>query len=182
MFPKLRTALLAAALAFPSTAAVAKPITLDEAIAKAIDAAPSIRASAAEIAAAQAGRVQAGVRPNPTITVEGENLVGSGPYNVFGQAEITGTYSQTIERGGKRDARVAYSERDIGVAEATLRVVRLELVSAVQRAFLDVVIAVMSSRSRKLGWVSKSRCSARLCGVCADIKTPCSSRRAHRHG
>ncbi len=47
MFPKLRTALLAAALAFPSTAAVAKPITLDEAIAKAIDAAPSIRASAA---------------------------------------------------------------------------------------------------------------------------------------
>ena len=91
MFPKLRTALLAAALAFPSTAAVAKPITLDEAIAKAIDAAPSIRASAAEIAAAQAGRVQAGVRPNPTITVEGENLVGSGPYNVFGQAEITGT-------------------------------------------------------------------------------------------
>jgi outer membrane protein, heavy metal efflux system len=141
MFPKLRTALLAAALAFPSTAAVAKPITLDEAIAKAIDAAPSIRASAAAIAAAQAGRVQAGVRPNPTVTVEGENLVGSGPYNVFGQAEITGTYSQTIERGGKRDARVAYSERDIGVAEATLRVVRLELVSAVQRAFLDVVIA-----------------------------------------
>lgn len=141
MFPKLRTALLAAALAFPATAAFAEPITLDEAIAKAVDAAPTIRASAAAIAAAQAGRVQAGVRPNPTVTVEGENLVGSGPYNVFGQAEITGTYSQTIERGGKRDARVAYAERDIGVAEALSRVARLELVSAVQRAFLDVVIA-----------------------------------------
>ena len=141
MFPKLRTALLAAALAFPATAAFAEPITLDEAIAKAIDAAPSIRASEAAVAAAQAGRVQAGVRPNPTVTVEGENLVGSGPYNVFGQAEITGTYSQTIERGGKRDARVAYAERDIGVAEASSRVARLELVSAVQRAFLDVVIA-----------------------------------------
>ena len=141
MFPKLRTALLAAALAFPATAAFAEPITLDEAIAKAIDAAPSIRASEAAVAAAQAGRVQAGVRPNPTVTVEGENLVGSGPYNVFGQAEITGTYSQTIERGGKRDARIAYAERDIGVAEASSRVARLELVSAVQRAFLDVVIA-----------------------------------------
>jgi cobalt-zinc-cadmium efflux system outer membrane protein len=140
MFLKLRTALLAAALAFPATAAFAEPITLDEAIAKAIDAAPSIRASAAAIAAAQAGSVQAGVRPNPTVTVEGENLVGSGPYSVFGQAEITGTYSQTIERGGKRDARVAYAERDIGVAEASSRVARLELVSAVQRAFLDVVI------------------------------------------
>jgi outer membrane protein, heavy metal efflux system len=141
MFPKLRTALLAAALAFPATAAFAEPITLDEAIAKAIDAAPSIRANDAAVAAAQAGRVQAGVRPNPTVTVEGENLVGSGPYNVFGQAEITGTYSQTIERGGKRDARVAYAERDVGVAEASSRVARLELVSAVQRAFLDVVIA-----------------------------------------
>ncbi len=141
MFPKLRTALLAAALAFPATAAFAKPISLDEAIAKAIEAAPSIRANEAAVAAAQAGRVQAGVRPNPTVTVEGENLVGSGPYNVFGQAEITGTYSQTIERGGKRDARVTYAERDIGVAEASSRVARLELVSAVQRAFLDVVIA-----------------------------------------
>lgn len=141
MFLKLRTALLAAALAFPATTALAEPITLEEAIAKAVDAAPSIRANEAAIAAAQAGRVQAGVRPNPTVTVEGENLVGSGPYNVFGQAEITGTYSQTIERGGKRDARVAYAERDIGVAEASSRVARLELVSAVQRGFLDVVIA-----------------------------------------
>ena len=141
MFPKLRTALLAAALAIPATAAFAEPITLDEAIAKAIEAAPSIRANEAAVAAAQAGRVQAGVRPNPTVTVEGENLIGSGPYNVFGQAEITGTYSQTIERGGKRDARVAYAERDIGVAQASSRVARLELVSAVQRAFLDVVIA-----------------------------------------
>lgn len=141
MFPKLRTALLAAALAFPATTAFAEPITLEEAIAKAVEAAPSIRANEAAVDAARAGRVQAGVRPNPTVTVEGENLVGSGPYNVFGQAEITGTYSQTIERGGKRDARVAYAERDISVAEALSRVARLELVSAVQRAFLDVVIA-----------------------------------------
>ena len=141
MFPKLRTALLAAALAFPATAALAEPVTLEEAIAKAVEAAPSIRANEAAIAAARAGRVQAGVRPNPTVTVEGENLVGSGPYNAFGQAEITGTYSQTIERGGKRDARVAFADRDIGVAEASSRVGRLELVSAVQRAFLDVVIA-----------------------------------------
>lgn len=141
MFPKLRTALLAAALAFPATTVLAEPVTLEEAIAKAIEAAPSIRANEAAIAAARAGRVQAGVRPNPTVTVEGENFVGSGPYNVLGRAEITGTYSQTIERGGKRDARVAFADRDIGVAEASSRVARLELVSAVQRAFLDLVIA-----------------------------------------
>ena len=140
MIFKLRTAMLTAALAFPATAAFAEPITLEEAIAKAVEAAPSIRANEAAVAAARAGRVQAGVRPNPTVTVEGENLVGTGPYNVFGQAEITGTFNQTIERGGKRAARVAFADRDIGVAEASSRVTRLELVSAVQRAFLDVVI------------------------------------------
>lgn len=140
MFISLRSALLAGALILSGEAARAEPITLEEAIAKAVEAAPSIRATEAAIAAARAGRVQAGFRPNPTVTVEGENLVGSGPFNVLGQAEITGTYSQTIERGGKRDARVAYADRDINVAEASSRVTRLEFVSAVQRAFLDVVI------------------------------------------
>ena len=136
----IRAALFAGALTLPVPAALAEPITLDEAIAKAVEAAPLIRANEAAIAAARAGRVQADVRPNPTVTVQGENLVGSGPYNVLGQAEITGTYNQTIERGGKRAARVAFADRDIGVAEASSQVSRLEIVSSVQRAFLDVVI------------------------------------------
>ena len=49
MFPKLRTALLAAALACPATATFAEPITLDDAIAKAVEAAPSIRANEAAV-------------------------------------------------------------------------------------------------------------------------------------
>jgi outer membrane protein, heavy metal efflux system len=138
---QLRAALLAGALAIAGSAVAAEPLTLEQAIAKATDAAPLLRASDAAIAAARAGRRQADVRPNPSVTVEGENFVGSGPYNVLGQAEITATYSQPIERGGKRAARVGLAERDIGVAEATARVTRLELASSVQRAFLDVVIA-----------------------------------------
>lgn len=137
----LRAAVLAGALAIAGSAFAAEPLTLEQAIAKANDAAPLLRASDAAIAAARAGRRQADVRPNPSVTVEGENLVGSGPYNVLGQAEITATYSQPIERGGKRAARIGFAERDIGVAEATARVTRLELAASVQRAFLDVVIA-----------------------------------------
>ncbi len=38
MFPKLPTALLAAALAFPATAEFAEPVTLEEAIAKPVEA------------------------------------------------------------------------------------------------------------------------------------------------
>lgn len=50
-------------------------------------------------------------------------------------------YNQPIERGGKRAARVALAEREIGVASASAEVTRLELAAAVQRTFLDILIA-----------------------------------------
>ncbi len=137
----LCAAVLAGALLGASQPVLAQELTLDEAIAKAAEATPMLRAGEAGIAAARASRRQADVRPNPSVTVEGENFVGSGRYGVFGQAEITGTYSQPIERGGKRAARVVLAEQEIGVAESSARVARLDLASAVQRVFLDVVIA-----------------------------------------
>jgi outer membrane protein, heavy metal efflux system len=141
MLLSLRSALLAGALIISSGAAHAETLTLEQAVAKASEAAPLLKANDAAIAAARAGRRQADVRPNSSVTVEAENFVGSGPYNVFGQAEVTGMYSQPIERGGKRDARIAYAERDIGVAQASGRVTRLDLAAAVERAFIDIKIA-----------------------------------------
>ena len=141
MLNSTRAALFAGALLGWSHTASAETVTLDEAVARASEAAPLIRADEAAVAAARAGRQQAGVRPNPSVTLQAENFVGSGPYNVFRQAEITATYSQPIERGGKRDARVALAERDVGVAQASARVTRLELAALVERAFLDVLIA-----------------------------------------
>jgi outer membrane protein, heavy metal efflux system len=141
MLLSLRSALLAGALIISSGAVHAETLTLEQAVAKASEAAPLLKANDAAIAAARAGRRQADVRPNPSVTVEAENFVGSGPYNVFGQAEVTGMYSQPIERGGKRDARIAYAERDIGVAQASGRVTRLDLAAAVERAFIDIKIA-----------------------------------------
>jgi outer membrane protein, heavy metal efflux system len=141
MLKSTRAALCAGALYIAGQPAFAETVTLEQAVAKASEAAPLLRANDAAIAAARAGRAQAGVRPNPSVTVEAENFVGTGPYNVFGQAEITATYSQPIERGGKRDARVALADREIGVAEASAHVTRLELAAAVERAFLDVLIS-----------------------------------------
>lgn len=137
----LRSGLLAGlALALP-IAVSAEPVSLDEAVRRAITASPAIQAQEAGIRSARAGRSQADVRPNPVLSVEAENIVGTGRYDVYRQAETTVTYAQTIERGGKRDARIAYAERDIGVAEASARLVRLDIAEAVQRAFIDLQIA-----------------------------------------
>ena len=136
-----RAALMVSAVLLGTNSANAQTLTLEDAVAKAAAATPLVRAGEAGIAAARAGRRQADVRPNPSVTVEGENLIGTGRYSIFGQAEVTATYSQLLERGGKRAARVALAEREITVAEASARVARLELAAAVERAFLDVLIA-----------------------------------------
>ncbi len=146
MLDSTRAALLAGALLVASQSAHAETVTLEQAVAKASEATPLLSAGDAAIAAARAGRVQAGVRPNPSVTLQGENFVGTGPYNVLGQAEITATYNQPIERGGKRAARVAFAQQDINVAEASARIVRLNLAAAVQRAYIDVQIADYAAR------------------------------------
>ena len=136
-----RAAFLAGALLVTGAPSLAETVSLNQAVAKALEAAPLLRAEEAAIAAARAGKVQADVRPNPSVTVEAENFVGTGPYSVLRRAEVTATYNQPIERGGKRAARVALAEREIGVASASAEVTRLELAAAVQRSFLDILIA-----------------------------------------
>ncbi len=136
-----RAALLAGALLVNGAPSLAETVSLNQAVAKALEAAPLLRAEEASIAAARAGKAQADVRPNPSVMVEAENFVGTGPYSVLRRAEVTATYNQPIERGGKRAARVALAEREIGVASASAEVTRLELAAAVQRTFLDILIA-----------------------------------------
>jgi len=140
----MAAALLVGALFVQTGSASAETLTLEQAIVRASDAALRLRADDAAIDAARANRRQANARPNPTVTITGENLVGSGPYNVLAQSEITATYGHTLERGGKRDARMAYAQRGIDVAEVSSRVTRLDLAADVQRAFIDVQIADQS--------------------------------------
>lgn len=119
----------------------ADPLTLDAAVERAVEAAPELAAVQASIDGARAEINQAGVKPNPTLAVEAENFVGTGNFSVLEQPEVTVTYEQRIERGGKREARLGYALRGLDVAEARARQVRLDLAQQVQRAFIDVQIA-----------------------------------------
>lgn len=60
---------------------------------------------------------QAGVRPNPTLEVEG----GTGrPLGTAGEEEYSAGYFQPIELGGKRSKRVTLAEAAVKLAEAEL--------------------------------------------------------------
>lgn len=54
--------------------------TLDQAVSAAGGSAPAAEAATAGIDAARAGRTVAGLRPNPVVQGQVENVIGSGPY------------------------------------------------------------------------------------------------------
>ena len=143
--------LLAGAAGLWSAGATAEPLTLDAAIGRAIAAAPEMAAGQAAADAARAQIDQAGVRPNPTLAIEAENYAGTGGFSVLEQPEVTVTYEQRIERGGKRAARLGYASRGLDLAQAQAQQVRLELAQQVQRAFIDVQIA------DQMVWIAERR-------------------------
>ena len=141
MHSPFRAALFVGLLVSVSQAALAETVSLERAIEKAVAAAPQMQAGEAAVAAAEASKRQAAARPNPSISVESENFIGTGSYDVFRQAELTATYSQQIERGGKRDARLALGASDVLLAQARAATARLDIAAQVQRAYIDAQIA-----------------------------------------
>lgn len=118
-----------------------EPVALEDAIVRALNAAPGLRAQDAAVRAGKAGIRQARVRPNPELGLEVENFAGSGRLNGFDSTEFTLNASQRIERGGKRKARVTLAGRDVDVARQEQAIARLDVIFAVQRAYIEAASA-----------------------------------------
>ncbi|PJI87952.1 TolC family protein [Sphingomonas koreensis] len=137
MYSPFRAALVVA-VCLPSAAlAQAQPLTVEDAIRRTLAAAPQTASTAARIEAQTAARTAAGLRPQPSIDVQVENF-GIPTGNLYDQFQITGMYSQRIERGGKREARVALADREMDVTRAEAIVTRLDVIAQVQRLYVEV--------------------------------------------
>jgi cobalt-zinc-cadmium efflux system outer membrane protein len=100
---------------------------------------PSLAAHGFDLRAAEARRLQAGLRPNPELSVNVEDVLGTGDYREARSAQTTLQLSQVIELGGKRGARsdVAAAFRERKGNEAQLA--RVEVLAAVAERFVHVV-------------------------------------------
>jgi cobalt-zinc-cadmium efflux system outer membrane protein len=106
---------LAMAGAFASQMALAdtkpqtdgKPVALAEALNLTLERNPTLATFPYRLRAADADRLQAALRPQPTLTLEAENLAGKAPADGVNGAELTLALSQVIELGGKRRERMA---------------------------------------------------------------------------
>jgi cobalt-zinc-cadmium efflux system outer membrane protein len=129
---------LSAPVALAQTTAA---LSLDEAVARAIDFDPGLRAAGAGVDAALGTRRQARARPNPELGVEVENFAGPADLQGLDSAETTFSVSQEVEIGGKRRARVALAEREVRGAELERAIRRLDLIRDVQRAYYEALAA-----------------------------------------
>lgn len=114
MHISLRAALMAGALCLSGAAVRAEPITLVQALSRGTESSPRVTQAKAQADAAEARARQAGVSPNPELSIEVENFAGSGAFQGLRSTETTLALSQRLELGGKRSARVdvARAERD----------------------------------------------------------------------
>ena len=117
------------------------PLTLERALEEAERASPQIHASGWGVREAEAGRVVAGLRPNPTLNIDTENIVGSGDYRALREMENTAAVSLPLEIGGQRAARVALADTETRRASISERLAHADLRLALTRAFITATAA-----------------------------------------
>src|SRR6266481_4121206 len=118
-----------------------RPLSLPQALQRALAANPRLTAAERDIGIAAGLKVQAGALPNPDLHFELDNALGSGRYKGLRSAETSLQLSQLVELGGKREARLAAGEAGIGTAVWQRRATRLEVLSETAIAFITIVSA-----------------------------------------
>jgi len=140
------------------------PLSLQAAVALALERSPRLAAMGEGIAAAEGRTDQAGRRPNPELSLGVEQVrfgegprsetqtratdgtpldrsVESGATSGFGESEFTLSVSQLIELGGKRAKRIAMAEGGRQVAQWELEITRASVIAETRRAFIEALVA-----------------------------------------
>ena len=116
-------------------------LSLERAVAAAGGSAPSDAAATASIDAAQAARVVAGLRPNPVLQGQVENVAGSGAYRGMRSAETTVGFAIPIELGGKRGARIGVADAQIMRTRLERAIVAADIRLQVTQLYVDAIAA-----------------------------------------
>ncbi len=120
---------------------LAQDLSLTEALQRAEAGNPSLLTQGYAGRATEALIEQAGVRPNPALSIALENFGGTGAQRGVDDLETTVQASQTLERGGKREKRVTAARREREVADREFAVRRAEVLAITAAAYVHVLAA-----------------------------------------
>jgi len=117
------------------------PLTLGRAIERALASNPELAGFAYALKAQDARRTAAGQVPAMAVSVELENVLGSGEFSGLDAAEATIALSQVIELGGKRASRGAAAQAGLELIAVERQAAQLDVLAEVSRRFLAVAAA-----------------------------------------
>jgi cobalt-zinc-cadmium efflux system outer membrane protein len=152
------------------------PLSLREALSRTLSTNPDL-AAYQYVLKAQEGRItQAGLRPNPTVSAELENVLGTGSTRGADAAELTIGLSQLIELGGLRDRRLASARIAREGLEAEGHIARLDALAETARRFVSLVGQQESHRLTHLGVELAEKTAAAVERRVAAAKSPLAER------
>jgi cobalt-zinc-cadmium efflux system outer membrane protein len=102
---------------------------------------PSIAAATAGVDAATAARRVAGLRPNPEVQAQVENLAGTGVYKGLRSSETTVGVALPLELGGKRPARVALATARLSRAQVQAEIAKADLRLRITQLYIEAAAA-----------------------------------------
>ena len=117
-------------------------VTLDQAIQEAIAKNLDLVAQRLNVSVAEAREITAGLRPNPVLTIAGQtlNLLGANysPDTPLGPNQLNFHTDLPMERGHKREERIALAKEQKSLAELGVREAMRQVIFGVQTAFVDI--------------------------------------------
>lgn len=181
MFATFRRSTLVAGSAFamlvqPAIAQEAPVVSLEEAlyltgVADDVTSSatnPRIVGPRAESEAAQALVGQARLRPNPEVSLEVENIAGSGAFSGLSATEYTLAVGQRIELGGKRGARVEAAQAQAQLANLRADLAGAELGFLVRERYVAAAAAALRVELAR-DVVERNQELARIAGVLVEV-------------
>ncbi len=114
-------------------------INLHTALTLALARSPELAVFSWNVRAVEARTLQAGLRPNPEILAEIEDVAGTGSFRGFDQGQATVTLSQLIELGGKRTQRLRNAALERNLAGWDYEAKRIDVFTATAQSFIDVL-------------------------------------------
>ncbi|WP_339867098.1 TolC family protein [Pseudohongiella nitratireducens] len=116
--------------------AAESPLTLSDAMSRAMAQNPRLQVFDLRLDGLQGRRFTADLNPALEAGAEVENLLGTGDVRGLVGAELTLTLSSTLELGGQRQARVSAIDSRLGLVEAERRAETLDLLGQVTQRFV----------------------------------------------
>lgn len=151
----------------PRTGPLPATLTLPQALEEASARSPAVVAAEAEVAAAEARVRQAGYRSNPELSLEVENVAGTGELRGIQSMETTLAVNQRLDLGGRRGARVDAARAELEVQRVRLAIARADLAQSVREQFARAV-AAREKLAQATENVERARELARVAGILVD--------------